>query len=350
MNLQQRKNAFIQLGKFLEEFTVEKEWKDYSKGVSQVDFTEFNEAIRQIRIHNGWFTETMVRKAILGISLWLKEEVLNDFCAKYPIENQKPKKIALILAGNIPLVGFHDVMCSLLCGHSVLLKFSSDDHQLLPAVLKYLTQIEPLFYDHIRIADAKLNDYDAVIATGSDNTNRYFESYFAKYPHIFRGNRTSLAILTGEESREDLVKLGHDVFDFYGLGCRNVSKVFVPKGYDTDKLFDAFFEFKEIINHNKYANNYDYNKAVFLLEQTKDLMENGFFLLKKDKELHSPLAVLFYDEYENWNEVETFIEARKDKIQCVVGKNFIPFGSAQSPSIDDFADGVDTMKFLTELS
>ena len=291
----------------------------------------------------------MVRKAIYGISLWLQEEVINEFCANYPIEKQKPKKIALILAGNIPLVGFHDVMCSLLCGHSVLLKFSSDDQQLLPAVLKYLSQIEPLFYDQIRIADAKLNDYDAVIATGSDNTNRYFESYFAKFPHIFRGNRTSLAILTGEESREELVKLGHDVFDFYGLGCRNISKVFVPKGYDTNKLFDAFFEFKDIINHNKYANNYDYNKAVFLLEQSKDLLENGFLLLKKDKELHSPLAVLFYDEYENWEEVEKFIEMRKDKIQCVVGKNFIPFGSTQSPSINDFADGVDTMEFLTNL-
>lgn len=349
MELSKRINAFAQLGKFLSEFTEAKEWKDYSNGVSQSDFDEFNELIPKVKIYNGWFTEEMIRKSLAGISLWLDEKTLTDFVAKYHLEKTSSKRIALIMAGNIPLVGFHDVMCSLLCGHSVLLKFSSEDDKLLPLVLKYLVQIEPEFYDFVRVADAKMNNYDAVIATGSDNTNRYFESYFGKYPHIFRGNRTSVAVLTGEETKEELKKLGNDVFDFYGLGCRNVSKVLVPKGYDLNNIFGAFFGFQDIINHNKYANNYDYNKAILLMESTKDLLENGFLLVKKDKELHSPLAVLFYDEYENQKEIDDFIAKHQEKIQCVVGKKYIPFGQAQKPAIDDFADGVDTMEFLAKL-
>lgn len=350
MELSKRINAFAQLGKFLGEFTEAKEWKDYANGVSKSDFDEFNELIVKVKIFNGWFSEEMVRKAIGGIASWLDEKTLKDFTAKYDLSTVKSKRVALIMAGNIPLVGFHDVMCSLLCGHSVLLKFSSEDDKLIPLVFKYLVQIEPEFYNFIRVADARMNNYDAVIATGSDNTNRYFESYFGKYPHIFRGNRTSVAVITGEESKEELVKLGNDVFDFYGLGCRNVSKVLVPKGYNLNKIFEAFFGFQDIINHNKYANNYDYNKAILLMESTKDLLENGFLLVKKDKELHSPLAVLFYDEYDNQKEVDDFITKHQEKIQCVVGKKYIPFGQAQQPAIDDFADGVDTMAFLSRLA
>lgn len=349
MNLDQRIQAFAQLGSFLDEFTHPKEWKDYSNGVSQHDFDEFNKVITSVYQYNGWFTEEMVRKAIGGIRLWLRKNELEFFCGRYDIANQSPKNVALILAGNIPFVGFHDVMCTLLCGHSALIKLSSDDTILIPALLKYLTQIEPGFYDKIRFADGKMNNFDAVIATGSDNTNRYFETYFAKYPHIFRGNRTSLAVLTGEESREDLVNLGHDVFDFYGLGCRNVSKIFVPKGYDLNKIFDAFFEFKEVVNHKKYGNNYDYNKAVYLLEQVPDLLENGFLLVKKDSNLHSPLAVLFYDEYDDQCDIGKFLHEHADHIQCVAGERFIPFGKTQEPGVDDFADNTDTMKFLTEL-
>ena len=349
MNLDQRIQAFAQLGNFLDEFTERKELKDYSNGVSLTDFNEFNKIITSVYQYNGWFTEEMVRKAIGGIRLWLRKSELEIFCSHYDIKNQPPKNIALILAGNIPFVGFHDVLCTLLCGHSALIKLSSDDPILIPALLKYLTQIEPGFYDKFRFAEGKINNYDAVIATGGDNTNRYFKTYFGKYPHIFRANRTSIAVLTGEESREDLVNLGHDIFDFYGLGCRNVSKILVPKGYELNKLFDAFFEFKEIVNHKKYGNNYDYNKAVYLLERVPDLLENGFLLVKKDKNLHSPLAVLFYDEYENKSDIDKFIHEHADHIQCVAGYGFVPFGKTQQPGIDDFADDANTMKFLTNL-
>lgn len=348
MKLEQRINAFVQLGKFLEEFSEKKEWKDYSNGVSQNDFNELNGCIEKLHHYNGWFTEENVRKAIKGIRTWLFENELNSFCKPYTM-NKESRNIAIITAGNIPLVGFHDVMCSLLVGHNVILKLSSDDDKLLPLILKYLVQLEPEFYNRIRISDGKLNDYHAVIATGSDNTNRYFETYFGKYPHIFRGNRTSIAVLNGEESEIDLKKLGNDIFDFFGLGCRNVSKVFVPKGYDLNKLFGALFEFKEIVNHNKYGNNYDYNKAILILDQTPYLLENGFLILQKSKELHSPLAVLYYDEYENRGEVDSFLKTHESKIQCVVGKGFVDFGKAQEPKINDFADNVDTMKFLTQL-
>lgn len=349
MKLEQRINAFIQLGNFLDEFKEDKEWNDYTKGVSKSDFEELNDCIKKLHHYNGWFTEESVRKAISGIRNWLTKEELSRFCGQYSIKDDSNKTIAIIAAGNIPLVGFHDIMCSLLAGHHVVIKLSSDDNKLLPLILKYLVQIEPDFYARIRISDGKLNDYHAVIATGSDNTNRYFETYFGKYPHIFRGNRTSIAILDGSETDEELKLLGNDIFDFYGLGCRNVSKVFVPKGYDLNKLFGALFDFKEIVNHNKYGNNYDYNKAILLLDQAPDLIENGFLILQKTKALHSPLAVLYYDEYENKQEVEDFISQYEDKIQCKVGKEWIPFGQAQEPKIDDFADNVDTMKFLTQL-
>ncbi len=349
MKLEQRINAFVQLGNFLEEFVSANEWKDYAKGVSKTDFDEMNECIQKLHFYNGWFTEESVRKSIKGIRSWLTEKELNRFCANYKIKEESNKTIAIIAAGNIPLVGFHDILCSLLAGHHVVIKLSSDDNKLLPLILKYLVHIEPEFYSRIRISDGKLNDYHAVIATGSDNTNRYFETYFSKYPHIFRGNRTSVAVLDGSETAEELKLLGYDIFDFYGLGCRNISKVLIPKGYDINKLFGALYDFKEIVNHNKYGNNYDYNKAILLLDQVPDLLENGFLILQKTKELHSPLAVLYYDEYENKEEVEAFLKLHESKIQCKVGKGYLDFGKAQQPTIDDFADNVDTMAFLVKL-
>ena len=349
MKIEQRIQAFVQLGRFLNQFAEDQPWQGYETGVSQTDFDEFTKAIEGVHIYNGWFTSQEVRRAIRGIASWLNKETLENWLSKYNVnKNKTPKTVAVIMAGNIPLVGFHDAMSVLLSGNNLLAKFSSDDELLMPLVLKYLTQLEPEFYHRIRIADGRLNGFDAVIATGSDNSSRYFEHYFGKYPHIIRKNRTSVAVLDGSETREELTELGHDIFDFFGLGCRNVSKIFIPEDFDLDRFFGAVFGFKEIIQHKKYANNYDYHKALYLMNQDK-LIENGFLLLKEDDQLHSPLGTLFYERYDHPGEVDEKLNALKDQLQCVIGKNFIPFGKAQTPAVDDYADGVDTMKFLSDI-
>ncbi len=347
MSTQQRIEAFVQLGHFLEHFAVEKPWVDYKDGVSQQDHEEFSKVIEAVKHHNGWFTPEMVRKSLAGIRTWLKKEILEAWLMNYRFPEQN-KTVAVIMAGNIPLVGFHDVLCVLLSGNKLMAKFSGDDDVLMPLILGYLSQIEPAFDDLIRIADQRMTSFDAVIATGSNNSARYFESYFAKYPHIIRKNRTSVAVLNGNESEEELKLLGHDVFDFYGLGCRNVTKVYVPEGYDLNKIFGAFYEFKEVVNHKKYANNYDYHKAIFLMNQD-ELIENGFILLKEDKSVFSPIGMLNYEYYADIKSVLKELDSQKESIQCIVGKGYVEFGNAQEPKVDDYADGVDTMMFLSKL-
>jgi hypothetical protein len=344
MSNQERIKAFVQLGHFLEHFEVEKPWVDYSDGVSQQDHEEFTKVIEYVKHHNGWFTTEMVRKSIRGINTWLKQDKLEQWVSKYKFGESK-KTVAVIMAGNIPLVGFHDVLCVLLSGNKLMAKFSSDDDVLMPLILKYLVQIEPAFDELIRISNQRLTSFDAVIATGSNNSARYFEAYFSKYPHIIRKNRTSVAIIDGTESDKELRLLGNDVFDFYGLGCRNVTKIYIPEGYDLNKIFGAFYDFKEVINHKKYANNYDYHKAIFLMNQD-ELIENGFILLKEDKSIFSPIGMLHYEYYENINSVYKELELQKELVQCIVGKNNIQFGNTQKPAIDDYADGINTMEFL----
>ncbi|HLP11512.1 MAG TPA: acyl-CoA reductase [Flavobacteriales bacterium] len=347
MTGKERIAAFVQLGLFLEHFAVEKDWTGYTDGVSQAEHDDFNKVIEGVKHHNGWFTPEMVRKAFGGISKWLKADVLETWLAKYP-GTEKNKTIALIMAGNIPLVGFHDVLCVLLSGNKLMAKFSGDDDVLIPLLLKYLIQVEPRFDEYIRIAANKMVDFDAVIATGSNNSARYFESYFGKYPHIIRKNRTSVAILNGHESAEDLKALGHDIFDFYGLGCRNVTKIYVPEGYNLDKFFGGIFDFKDIIHHKKYANNYDYHKAIYLMNRDS-LIENGFLLLKEDKSLFSPVGVLHYEYYDDVKKIEAALALKSDELQCVVDNKQVLFGQTQQPGISDYADGIDTMKFIQSL-
>ena len=228
------------------------------------------------------------------------------------------------MAGNIPLVGFHDFLSVVISGNKALVKLSSDDKFLLPAVIELLFLIEPRFKDLIEIKPFIVKDMDAVIATGSNNSSRYFKEYFADKPHIIRKNRTSIAVLNGSETDEELKDLSDDVFTYFGLGCRNVSKVFLPKAYDLNKLFNAFFHHQEIVENNKYGNNYDYNKAVYLMNQDA-LLENGFMLLKEDEGLFSPISVLFYQYYDDVNEVARFIDVYEEDIQCVVGKKLYSF-------------------------
>ena len=348
MNKEERKNSFIQLGLILNHFIENKPWQDFSCGLTKEEYDSLNELIVKSRIHNPWFTEDNVRKSISGIVSMLQKDELNQWMDEYALEESEPKKIGVIMAGNIPLVGFHDFMAVLISGNNVKAKLSSEDNLLLPNISKILVNLDERFENKIEFVQ-QLKEYDAVIATGSDNSARYFESYFSKVPHIIRKNRTSIAVISGNETEEELQAFAEDVFLYFGKGCRNVTKIMVPAGYDLDKLFKAFYPYKEIVNHNKYANNYDYNKAIYLMGQI-ELIENGFLLMKEDEALHSPLSVLNYHFYKEENEVKDYLEANKENIQCVVGTEYVPFGKAQYPSISDYADGVDTMQFLLSLN
>jgi hypothetical protein len=279
----------------------------------------------------------------------LTENNLNTWLKPYNIHISKPKQVAIIMAGNIPLVGFHDFLSVLITGHQVLVKQSSNDKQLLPYLAKYLEYVEPGFKGRINFTEEKIEGFDAVIATGSNNTARYFEYYFKGKPSIIRNNRNSVAVLTGHETEEDLKNLSEDIFRYYGLGCRNVSKLFVPKGYNFDAFFEAMYHWHPIIEKAKYANNYDYNKAVYLMSEF-DMLENGFFMIKEDTSYASPIATLFYEYYDNKNLLKEKLKAEKEKIQCIVSNGFIEneitFGASQKPKLWDYADSVNSVEFL----
>lgn len=351
MELQQRQQAFVQLGKVLKSFEHAQAWPGYESGLGEHEFEEFKGLIGVLKHRNGWFTEDMVRKALGALGDSLSEEALGQWLESYQEQLQgdrSAKTVGVIMAGNIPMVGFHDMLCVLMAGHKVKAKCSSEDDQLLPKVVKFLLEIAPDLKECIEFCPDRLGEVDAVIATGSNNTSRYFEYYFGKYPNIIRKHRTSVAVLDGSETEEELQALGEDIFSYYGLGCRNVSKLFLPKGFELDRFFNAIFSYGDIINHQKYANNFDYNKTLYLMNQ-EPLLENGFLLLKEDEALSSPVAVLLYEYYEDRAAVESRLKAEEENIQCIVSKEEVPFGQAQHPSLSDYADKVDTMEFLLKL-
>ncbi len=252
------------------------------------------------------------------------------------------------MAGNIPLVGFHDFLSVFLSGHIAVIKLSSDDKHLFPAVLNIMNSLNSGISECVEVVDGKLTGFDAVIATGSDNSALYFESYFGKYPNIIRKNRTSIAIINGKETKEELKKIGDDIFSYYGLGCRNISQILVPENFKLDDFFEAIYDYNGVINHNKYANNYDYNKAVYLMN-LETFLDNGFVLLKEDDSLNSPLAVIFYKRYKNQHDIDAYLNENAGKIQVIIGKDYTGFGDGQSPTLTDYADGIDTMAFLNKL-
>ena len=314
---------------------------------------QFNDIFDKAEQQNSWFTRANVTFAFKSWSEALSENNVQQWLSQYQLpQTTSPKKILIIMAGNLPLVGFHDLLCVLVAGHKAIVKLSSDDGVLLPYLIKQMKAFAPEWAEVVAFTDDKVTEYDAVIATGSDNTARYFEYYFGKKPHIIRKNRHSVAVLTGEETPEELQDLGKDIFLYYGLGCRSVSKLFVPQGYDFDLLFQAIYPYKDIIEEQKYANNYDYNKAVYLMSLYK-LLENGFLLLKEDEHYGSPIATLFYEYYTNKEALKKKLATDREKIQCVVGHNFIdgeiPFGQTQTPKLWDYADGVNTLTFLLNL-
>ena len=239
-------------------------------------------------------------------------------------------------------------MCVLLSGNKALIKLSTDDDVLLPFFLRLLTHYEPRFEEQIGFASGKLGAFDAVIATGSDNTASHFRYYFGKYPHIIRHNRTSVAVLTGNESTEELKRLGDDIFLYFGLGCRNVSKVLVPKGYNFNKFFESIVSFGDVVNNKKYGNNYDYYRAIYLLER-QPFLDNNFLMVKESEQLHAPVGVLYYQQFDDETVIRQYLENHENELQCVIGKGFLPFGYSQRPVITDFADNVDTLAFLVHL-
>jgi len=342
MNLNQRIQAFCKLGMRIQEKIAQNDDK-------------LQAVIRQAKSKNPWFIEKYVLSALHGIVIMLKKEELEKWLEKYPIIKKEiePKTIGMVLAGNIPAVGFHDILCCLITGHNVCIKPSTKDEVLITFLLKELTDIEPQFSESIAIVD-RLKDFDAVIATGSDNSARYFDYYFSKYPHIIRKNRASVAVLTGEETEAEIQELGKDLFLYFGLGCRNIGKIFLPKGYDLKYLYEPLEKYRYVIDHNKYANNYSYNRSIYLLNMVKHF-DNGFLLLKEDTGIHSPLAVNYIEYYDSLDKVADKLKAQADSLQCIVSKHeefhmpSIPLGKAQYPNVWDYADNVDTVEFLLGL-
>ncbi|MBX2896185.1 MAG: acyl-CoA reductase [Cyclobacteriaceae bacterium] len=334
MELATRINAFHQLGIRIKALN--------NTGREQL----YEQAIQ----HNAWFTAASVQNALDGIVLFLDAENLRLWISRYATAPAE-KTIGIAMAGNIPLVGFHDLLCVLISGHKALIKLSSQD-ALMEVLINWLIEIEPNFETKIKLVD-RLNAAEAMIATGSDNTSRYFEYYFRSRPHIIRKNRSSCAVVMGEEPRDVLAELGKDVFTYFGLGCRNVAKVFVPEEYSLNNLLDAWQPYQDIIQHHKYANNYDYQKSILLINQTP-FFDSGFVLLTESANLVSPISVVFFERYRDQTDLQQKIQSHTEKLQCIVSANgwypnSVAFGKAQQPAVWDYADNIDTLKFLTAL-
>lgn len=352
MDLQQRINAFSKLGHFLSQFGTTSIQKDATVIANDLFFDGFKHQIKLAKEHNGWFTEANVFFSVESWANALTSTNINQWVSTYNFNNVEPKTVGIIMAGNIPLVGFHDFLSVLISGHRVLVKQSSNDKHLLPYLAKYLEVVEPGFKGKITFTQDKLETFDAVIATGSNNTARYFEYYFKNKPSIIRKNRNSVAILNGNESQDQLEALSDDIFRYYGLGCRNVSKLFVPKDYNFDAFFKAVYKWHPVIHEAKYANNYDYNKAVYLMSEF-DMLENGFLMIKEDESYASPIATVFYEYYDTAANLKDKLQQDSDKIQCIVSNGFseneVAFGHTQKPELWDYADDVDTVDFLLKI-
>lgn len=350
VNLTDRINVCSKLGEILRNPDEEK-FRSFRKEIS-----ELRELVVESRNHNPWFTPENVQQALLAIGQSLHRKKTEKWLCRYPMDKLEPcdpKTIAVVMAGNIPLVGFHDYLSVMVTGNRFLGKLSGSDDRLLPLIHRFIEKIEPEFKGMATFTDSFLKDFDAVIATGSNNTARYFDFYFKKYPHIIRHNRNGVAVLTGQESVDELTALGNDIFAYYGLGCRNVSKLWVPEGYNFDLFFECIKDFSDVISNHKYLNNYDYNKSVFLVNRQPHL-DNGFLLLREDAAIASPVAVVHYEKYASLSAIKKQLTQMEDQIQCVVSidsemPQVIPPGRSQFPQLWDYADGVDTVDFLINL-
>ena len=339
MTKDDRINAFKKLGDFLNNFTLEND----SNSNHPLELE-----IKRSQIFNKWFTQSNVRSAISGICYMLKQENLQNWMKDYTEPLQR-KTVAVIMAGNIPIVGFHDFLSVLISGHAIKIKLSKDDNKLFPLIVSELVTINSEFKNLISFSDNNLKGFDAIIATGSNNSKIYFDSYFSSYPSLIRGNRTSIAILNGQESLEERKGLAKDIFSYFGLGCRSITKLFIPRDYNLDLLFEVFYDYKDVALNNKYVNNYDYNKAVFLMGSNV-IVENGFLILKEENSsLHSPVSVLYYEYYDQIDALKKHLGTLSEEVQCICGDGYLPFGKTQMPELEDYADGVNTLEFLAKL-
>jgi len=338
MNLEERINSFSDLGDILRN-TLEGKGGSYEE--------HLNNLVVSQEKYNQFFTPLNVRMAVKAIADELTYDNLKQWTDAYPALSEpfKPYKTGVIMAGNIPLVGFHDFLSVLISGNNIIAKTSSKDAELIVYLGEILCSLNPGFREKISFTDGLLKDFDAVIATGSDNSSRYFEYYFGKYPHIIRKNRNSIAVIEGSETDSELENLGTDVFSYFGLGCRNVSKVYLPEGYNIHTFIKNWDRYSDVINHSKYANNYEYNMAVYLVNK-ENFLDTGYLLLKESPRLSSPVSVLYYEFYNSEDRLSSLIINLQEKIQCVCGKKYITFGKAQFPKLWDYADNIDTLDFL----
>jgi len=352
MDLLNRKNAFIQLGNFFQSYLDYNESEIYTS--QNQDIISFHDLLLNAKHYNAWFTLEQLKHSLKSWASILTEEHFSKWLANYEFKEISPNKVGIIMAGNIPLVGFHDFICVSMVGHYLRIKPSSNDSLLLPFIINFLAEKDDYFKTHIEIKKDRLDDFNAVIATGSNNTSRYFEYYFKNYPNIIRRNRNSVAILDGSETQDDLKNLGEDIFRYFGLGCRSVSKLYVPDDYDFKHFFEAIYEFSSLLSHDKYVNNYDYNKAVYLMSQVK-LLDNNFVLLKEDESLSSPIGCIFYERYNNKKKIWSQLKSQSNEIQCIVSKYSATdvistdFGKTQQPNLWDYADNIDTLAFLLKI-
>ena len=337
MTTKDRVKAFSDLGVNLSEWL-----KNKQNGIP----SPIDEPIIKAYHHNGWFDEQQVIFALTEVVQWLEYSKLEKWVSSHDFDSIKdPKKVGVIMAGNIPLVGFHDYLSVVISGHKLLAKLSTKDEVLLRFLHSELVKINQGIESQVDFSTERFNNIDAVIATGSNNSSRYFDYYFSKVPHIIRKNRTSIAVLSGNETEKQLQQLGDDIFRYYGLGCRNVTKVFFPKGFDISWFYGGIVSHFDVINNHKYQNNYDYHKSIFLLNQDK-VWDNNFLILKNDSGLSSPVGTLFYEEYEDVDSLKEHLSSVEDQIQCKVGYGFYDLGQSQKPDLTDYSDNIDVLKFL----
>ncbi len=346
MNLNNRITLFVKLGRFFSDYI--------NNNLESLEKNKFDKAINESILHNSFFSKKNILKSLLSWSNVLTKKSIDDFLSNYLIKNKKrEKKIAIIMAGNIPLVGFHDFFCVIISGNFAVIKLSSKDSHLFKFILSFLVKENPDFDTKFDVVENKLQIFDAVIATGNNISANQFELYFKKYPKIIRKNRHSIAILNGNETKKEIELLANDIFYYYGLGCRNVSKIFIPNNYNLDILFKSFVLWNEVINKNSYSNNYNYYRAIYLLNK-EVFFDNGFVLLKESEKIGSPVGTIYFEYYKSDNQIKEMIKKNNEKIQCIVSNNNYPktikFGETQMPNLNDFADDIDTFNFLLKLN